>query len=131
MERDQNVTGPGAMTLRLDVPNQFAVDRYADHANVRDLYTKVLQIALRMGLDLEISRARLMGQDVVAESAREIRYAYHTEQVENNVYCLKASALPRYWFFDACGYSGWSEIAGDARLQREGESFDLDQARRL
>ena len=116
------------MKLRIDIPNQFAVKQYADHVKTVELYTKVMQAALRIGMDMEISRARLMGQRLNVEE-EEIRYAFHTEQVGENVYCLKSSALPRYWFFDETGYSGWANIANDETLQVAGESFDLEIAR--
>lgn len=82
-----------------------------------------------MGLDLSLSRARVASREETVFGDDEIRYAYHSENVGKDVYCLKASALPRYWFFDSCGYSGWSQIARDRELQEEAACFDLGRAR--
>lgn len=117
------------MKLRLDIPNQFAVQRYVDHENVRDMYLNIMQSAIRLGLDFSASRARNATGECRAESDEEIRYAFHSENVGEDVYCLKSSAITRYWFFDNCGYSGWSQIAQDEALQKEARSFNLERAR--
>lgn len=120
------------MRLRLDIPNQFAFDRYADHATIREGYANVIQAATRIGLEIGITRARLGEVNrFEVQDAAEIRYAYHTEMIGDQVYCLKPGALPRYWFFDPCGYSGWSQMAQDPVLQEAAADFDLRRSRKF
>ncbi|MDD9740439.1 MAG: tetratricopeptide repeat protein [Marinovum algicola] len=120
------------MKLRLDIPNQFAFESYADHDIIRTAYDNVIQAAMRLELKTELCRARLAeGQRLEVQNAAEIRYAYHSEEIGDQVYCLKPGALPRYWFFDSCGYSGWSQMATDPALQAAGKDFDLRRARKF
>jgi len=118
------------MKLWLDIPNQFAFEHYSDHDTIRVAYANVIQAAMRLELEIEINRARLLrGQRFEVRDASEIRYAYHSEAIGDHVYCLKPGALPRYWFFDSGGYSGWSQMAQDPALQKAGRDFDLGRAR--
>ncbi len=117
------------MKLHLDVPNQFSVEHYRDHDIIRETYTRVIQAALRVGLELNVERARIFpGELIQTCHDGEIRYAYHADKVGENTYSLKPSALSRFWFFDSCGYSGWAQIALDSTLQKAGENFDLEDS---
>lgn len=120
------------MKLHLDIPNQFFQSRYQDHEDVHMAYSMIIASAMRLGMNVELIRARPPhAKRVQPKVPGEIRYAYHASSLGPDTYCLKASALPHLWFFDRGGYSGWSEIATNTSLHDRAANFDLDRAEAL
>lgn len=48
----------------------------------------------------------------------------HSVGVSRNVVRLKESYLPGYYYFDRTGYSGWSELAYNKKLQQEAIEYN-------
>ncbi|MFI0849468.1 tetratricopeptide repeat protein [Mesorhizobium sp. IMUNJ 23232] len=117
------------MKIYIEIPNNFIVDTYLDHVEIRGVYQKIIAAAVDSRLDVILQRPhsyRINEHDSFFNDG--LYYTYHNANLGPNAYCVKAGALPGRWYFDRCGYSGWSSMAIDTELQEQSAEFDLGEA---
>lgn len=117
------------MKIYIEIPNNFIVDTYLDHVEIREIYKNIIAAAVGTRLDVVLQRPhsyRINEHESFLYDG--LYYTYHNTNLGLNAYCVKAGALPGRWYFDRCGYSGWSSMAIDTELQEQSAKFDLDEA---
>lgn len=116
------------MKIYIEIPNNFIVDTYLDHADVRRVYKNIVAVAADSRLEVVLKKPNSYLETGDQGPEDGIFYAYHSVNSGKNVYCVKASALPGRWYFDSRGYSGWSSLALDPAMQERSAEFDLSEA---
>jgi hypothetical protein len=119
-----------AVPIALEVPTPW-LQASTDGQMHRLMFATLGQALGRMRLTVSLSETRL-GLENLARSAPKggILLSYHSIGDVPNVWRIKESAIPNYYLFDRCGYSGWAEIAKNPdRFSAEIEAQDVEEAR--
>lgn len=120
------------MKLYIDVPNSFSVTHYHNHAEIRSGYQAIISAAIGLNIPIELFKAvPFLGSEERPDLEDGVYYAFHAQNPGTNSYCVKPSALPGLWYFDAGGYSGWCELANSPDLQEQGGAYDPDEAEKI
>jgi len=129
-------TDPGQSStpcpVLLEVPSPWLTS-VVDGAHHRQMFTTLLRGLSRLPVELRLSEITARNDFAPRKKPdRGFTLAYHSVGEVERVWRLKETAVPGYYSFDRCGYSGWSDIARHYDRHRAAiDSFDLGQARRL